>query len=116
MSDFGLCIHNSVRTVLQNQSDDDAIIAATREGFTSKSVQNNAGVGLHYLLNTVVNGLRGRVTIYSLGGIVTFSLKGTECRPTAYKGVGFCPGTTIAIGLRTDAIPSLPPGREELTW
>jgi hypothetical protein len=37
-----------------------------------------AGASLHYLLNTVVNEFHGRVTIYSLKGIVTFLSQGNR--------------------------------------
>ena len=64
----------------------------------------------------------GEVTIYSQNGIVRFH-KGetktktkTNVQSYVYPNVGFCPGTTIDISLRTDAIEVLPNEREELQW
>ncbi len=33
-----------------------------------------------------------------------------------FADVGFCPGTTIDIDLRTDTIEALPDEREDLEW
>ena len=53
----------------------------------------------------------GKVTIFSAG-----ARAGTGVRPNVLKQVGFCPGTTINIDLRTDAIEILPEESEELQW
>jgi hypothetical protein len=58
----------------------------------------------------------GEVTIYSGKGIVRFQRKHGASKPHALKEVGFCPGTTIDINLRTDTIESLPERRENLEW
>jgi hypothetical protein len=97
-------------------SDGAAIIQAVKEGFTSKSTPGNAGLGLDYLLKTVVGTNNGTVTIYSLGGIVKFQKKNGRICPTLAQKVGFCPGTTIDINLRTDMLEWVPQEREELEW
>jgi hypothetical protein len=56
------------------------------------------------------------VTIYSGAGIVRFVRAGNEARPIVYKDVGFCPGTTLDLALRTRAIEVLPEEREDLQW
>ena len=41
---------------------------------------------------------------------------GGNIHPFSVENVGFCPGTTIDINLRTDLIEQLPEEREELEW
>ena len=62
----------------------------------------------------IANG--GQVTIYSQRSIVQFDRNGTEAKPIRFDDVGFCPGTTIDINLRTDTIEVLPDESEELQW
>jgi hypothetical protein len=112
LSDLGLGIPNRVRTKVANLSDADAIIKATAAGFTTKSVPGNQGIGLDYLLTTVAKGNGGIVSFYSSNAIVRFGPAGAQVVP----GVGFCPGTTIDIVLRTDTIERLPEEREDLEW
>jgi hypothetical protein len=111
LSDLGLGIPERVRTKVPGLSDAAAIIQAVQAGFTTKSVPSNQGIGLDYLLQTV-RGNGGNVSIYSLNSIVRF---GTG-EPIIVPKVGFCPGTTIDIVLRTDTIENLPDEREDLEW
>lgn len=116
VSDFGAGIPSTVRNSLPSATDSEAIIQAVQEGFTTRSIPTNQGVGLDLLLKTAVAENRGTVTIYSLGGIVMFSKAGTRIRPYVFPQVGFCPGTTIEISLRTDTIQVLPDESEEMAW
>lgn len=117
IADFGLGIPAKVRETVKDLSDPQAVIQAVQEGFTSKSTPGNAGLGLDSLLKTVVGSGIGEVTIYSLHAIVRFR-SGTngQISPFPVENVGFCPGTTIEIKLRTDLIEQLPDEREELEW
>jgi hypothetical protein len=47
---------------------------------------------------------------------VEFERAGELMQPQALPDVGFCPGTTIDIEIRTDTIEVLPDEREELQW
>jgi hypothetical protein len=67
-------------------------------------------------LKTAVIRNGGEVTIYSGKGIVRFYEKDGTSKPKALDEVGFCPGTTIDIDLRTDTIEILPEEREDLEW
>ena len=116
LSDFGMGIPDKVREKLPGISDSDAIIQSVQDGFTTKSKPTNKGVGLDYLLKAVVLGNGGKVTIYSSEGIVRFWRSGTSVRNTVLTDVGFCPGTTIDIGIRTDTIELVPDEREDMTW
>lgn len=116
VSDLGLGIPEKVREKEPERSDSDAIIRAVQEGFTTKSRPSNRGAGLDYLLRVAVLNNGGKVTIYSGKGIVCFEKSGTSIRPVVFPDVGFCPGTTIDIGLRTDTIEELPEEREDLQW
>ena len=116
LADFGIGIPEKVRQVKPGISDSDAVVLAVKEGFTTKSIPGNAGLGLDLLLKCVVGTNDGQVTVYSGHAIVRFlrSKKGIINRPV--EDVGLCPGTTIEINLRTDRIVNLPEEREELEW
>lgn len=117
LSDFGLGIPEKVREIEPNIEDGPAIVRAVQDGFTTKSTPGNAGIGLDYLLKTVIGTNEGDVTIYSLHGIVRFRRdNNSQIRPHIMQNVGFCPGTTIDIHLRTDRIECLPEEREDLEW
>ena len=117
LSDFGLGIPAKVRETVPGLGDSEAVVQAVKEGFTSKSTPGNAGLGLDYLLKTVVGTNSGEVTIYSSHAIVRFrKANDGKIAPFMSKKVGFCPGTTIDINLRTDLIERLPQEREELEW
>jgi anti-sigma regulatory factor (Ser/Thr protein kinase) len=117
LADFGLGIPQKVREVRPNISDAEAVILAVQEGFTTKSIPGNAGLGLDLLLKTVVGTNSGEVTIYSGHAIVRFHRgKRQNINHFPVENVGFCPGTTIDINLRTDLIEELPEEREELKW
>jgi anti-sigma regulatory factor (Ser/Thr protein kinase) len=117
LSDFGLGIPTKVREVAANLSDPQAIEKAVEEGFTTKSRTTNKGFGLNSLLKTAVIRNGGEVTVYSGKGIVRFFRRNEKSwRSFVFEDVGFCPGTTIDINLRTDAIEILPDKREDLEW
>jgi anti-sigma regulatory factor (Ser/Thr protein kinase) len=116
VSDFGLGIPNKVREKVAGITDSAAILKAVEEGFTTKSQPGNQGTGLDYLLKTVVRGNGGQVTIYSCESIVRFDRRGTIIKPYMFSNVGFSPGTTIEINLRTDTIEVLPEESEDLQW
>jgi hypothetical protein len=116
LSDFGIGIPAKVQEKLPGVTDSRAITEAVKEGFTTKSSPRNKGIGLDYLLKTVVLGNGGYVTIYSRNGIVRFRKVGTKITPHAFGGVGFCPGTTFELCLRTDTIEVLPDEKEDLEW
>jgi anti-sigma regulatory factor (Ser/Thr protein kinase) len=117
IADFGLGIPEKVREVRPKISDTEAVILAVQEGFTTKSIPGNAGLGLDLLLKTVVGTNSGEVTIYSGHAIVGFRRgKKVNIQHFPIENVGFCPETTIDINLRTDLIEELPEEREELKW
>lgn len=116
LADFGPGIPEKVREKLPNLDDDAAIIQAVQDGFTTKSRTTNKGVGLDYLLKAVVLRNGGKVTIYSCESIVQFHRNGNVIEHRALPDVGFCPGTTIDIEIRTGTIEVLPDEREELQW
>jgi anti-sigma regulatory factor (Ser/Thr protein kinase)/anti-anti-sigma regulatory factor len=116
VSDFGLGIPAKVREKIPDIHDGDAIVQAVQDGFTTKSKPANKGAGLDYLLNVVVLQNKGNVTVYSGHSIVEFENANGVVHPTVSDNVGFSPGTTIDIEIRTDTIEELPEEREELQW
>jgi hypothetical protein len=116
ISDMGFGIPRNVRKVRPELSDCSAIAEAVKAGFTTKSTTRNVGMGLDNLLRSVVVGLNGYVTIYSGRGMVKFGLLRGAVQQYPTANVGFCPGTTIEIGIDTRTIPHLSDEEEELEW
>jgi hypothetical protein len=116
VSDFGRGIPASVRTLYPDVSDADAIVMAVQDGFTTRSISTNFGRGLDTVMKMAVLANGGAVTIYSLKSIVTFNRNGTDIVPSVWGTAGFCPGTTIQISLRTDAIENIPVATEDFSW
>ncbi len=116
VADFGRGIPDRVRQMHPELSDCEAIMRAVQPGFTTNSVRGNRGVGLDYLLTTVVGTNEGMVTIFSLNGIVTFWKSGAGINARPYQSFGFCPGTTIDISLRTDTLHGWGQGAEAWSW
>ena len=116
VSDMGLGIPKTVKTLRPELSDGDAILEAVREGFTTRSVATNTGLGLDQLLRSVVTGLGGKVTIYSGEAIVSFSRRANSVASFKLRNVGFCPGTTIEIGIDPRKIPPQSEDEEDLLW
>jgi hypothetical protein len=71
---------------------------------------------LDYLLETIVAENGGTVTIYSLTGAVLFWKNETGIVAQPLAEIGFCPGTTIDIQLKTDTIRDLGGDPEDFTW
>jgi hypothetical protein len=116
VADFGRGIPVSVRSVQPGLSDNDSIKRAVQRNFTAHSTPGNQGAGLDYLLQTAVINNGGTVTIYSLTGAVHFEPGGTGVNANVLPHVGFCPGTTIDMWLRTDTIVNLDEEAEEFEW
>lgn len=111
VADFGIGIPEKVRQAAPGLSDPQAVVQAVQEGFTTRSTPGNAGLGLDYLLKTVAGTNSGE------HAIVRFRKDDQgKISPFPAEKVGFCPGTTIDINLRTDLIEELPEEREELKW
>jgi anti-sigma regulatory factor (Ser/Thr protein kinase) len=105
IADFGLGIPKSVAKEKPGLSDQEAIIIATQDGFTTRSKPQNRGAGLDYLLRVVPGNGLGIVSIYSGDGIVRFpAVNGGKSEPLAFKAPGYCPGTLIEIDISTDRI------------
>jgi signal transduction histidine kinase len=116
LSDMGVGIPANVRTRLSHLGDAQAIVKATEEGFTTRSTPGNQGIGLALLLKVVVAVNGGTVTFYSGGSIIRFERISGAVQWRTLPNVGFCPGTTIDIVLRTDTIEVLPDDPEDLEW
>lgn len=116
IADFGVGIPETARRVDPNLSDTDAVISATKEGFTSKSVSTNQGYGLDILLKFVVERNKGEVTIFSRKAIVRFKPSEAGFETSAMSETGFCPGTTIEIKLRTDTLVEAQEDEEDFEW
>lgn len=54
LADFGLGIPAKVRQVRPGLTDPDTVLLAVQEGFTTKSIPGNAGLGLDLLLKVVI--------------------------------------------------------------
>ena len=115
IADFGCSIPASVQRLIPTLDDVGSIQKAVEAGFTTQSTKGNKGAGLDYLLSTLVRENGGRVEIFSRNGHVLFYNVCNEVRSHAYRS-GFCPGTTIDIGFRTDTIIEVHEEQEDLEW
>jgi hypothetical protein len=116
ISDWGRGIPNEVRRVRRNISDAEAIIEATKQGFSSKGSPKKRGAGLDYLLTTVVGVNGGTVEIWSNFGHVLFARD--RGRVSAYPQAfdAFSVGTTIDITFIVTNIVDVPDQAEEFEW
>jgi hypothetical protein len=91
--------------------DHQAILLASKEGFSTKQGGRNLGAGLAILIDNVVDRNGGEVQIYANRGVLICA--GTQ--RIHYEATAFYPGTLVNIALRTDTI-ELIPDREDLQW
>lgn len=115
-ADFGVGIPENVRSICPGISDNQAIIQAAKEGFTTKSVPGNRGIGLDYVIRAVAFEYQGAVTIYSAGGRIKFYRSENRIRSFSFKDNGFCPGTTFELSIPTNAIPIITDDPEDMAW
>lgn len=116
IADFGVGIPASVRQKIPEVSDANAILKAVEEGFTTKGVPGNRGAGLNYLLQRVVLGNGGHVTIFSGYAIVRFANLRGEIVPTVTADGGFSPGTLIEVTLRADTFREIEEEEGDVEW
>jgi len=119
IADFGCGIPHNVRTIAPSLTDNEAIIQAVELEFSTRSTPRNRGIGLDYLLQTVVGVNGGEVTICSLGGSVKFipaQVGGAVYQVVPSAIHGFCPGTTIDMLLKADNIIFVEDRSEDLEW
>lgn len=105
IADFGVGIPHNVAKIVKGLSDNEAIIRAAEDGFSSKSLPTNRGAGLFLLLLNVVQRFNGRVTIRSASGYVKFENVKNSIYTYPQVNCGYCIGTTIDLVLYTDRIP-----------
>jgi anti-sigma regulatory factor (Ser/Thr protein kinase) len=116
VADFGKGIPATVKDVAPNLDDSDAIVRALQHGFSSKQTPPKRGAGLSYLIETIIRTNGGRVDVFSGGGhVAAFREKGAV-QLTPVRGLGFCPGVTFDITLRTDTIERVEDQPEALEW
>lgn len=116
VADFGIGIPGTVRRVEPGLTDEAAIIRAVQEGFTSKSIPQNRGAGLDYLLRVVALTNTGKVTVYSGHAIVSFEGVDGKIVPTVVARTGYSPGTLVEIEMRTDMLLPVSDESEDLVW
>lgn len=115
IADFGIGIPQNVSKVLGGLSDNEAILKAAEDGFSTKSLPTNRGAGLYLLLLNVVQRFHGRVTIRSHSGYVEFVNRAGKIYTHLHMACGFCIGTTVDIVLDTTRIPHADE-EEEFEW
>lgn len=110
LSDFGVGIPYNVNKIATPVHDGEAILFATREGFTSRSNPRNGGAGLDIFLNTLSKN-KGKAIIYSNLGALSCSP--TTRRPWLAMDGQYYPGTLFDINFRTDTIEISDESEEE---
>ena len=116
VADFGKGIPATVKAVAPHLDDSTAIVRALQHGFSSKKVPTKRGAGLDYLIETIIRTNGGRIDVFSGGGhVAAYRHQGTV-QLTPVQGLGFCPGVTFDISLRTDTIERIEDKPEALEW
>lgn len=113
LSDFGIGIPANVNKIKHTKNDAEAILEALKEGFTTRTTNRNRGVGLHLLVQTVVNN-GGTLTMRSGDGIVFCSSNGS--RDLTPEERSYYPGTVLQIELLTDKFDRSLADKEDFTW
>ncbi|MBY6177583.1 ATP-binding protein [Mameliella alba] len=104
IADFGIGIPATVARVESDLTDSQAILRAFEDGFSSKSLPTNQGVGLWYLQKIVVEELGGTLSCQSSAGGVNMEKVGNLVRKVPYDTRGYCPGTLIEVKFSTDTM------------
>ena len=115
ISDFGVGIPTEVRKASAAPDDFEALKIATTPGFSSKPKTKNRGIGLNYLIDTVVHQSRGFVQIYSGLGKISFNYgeAGTKGGTT----LSLYPGTLVSMMIPKENLPEPDEeGSEEVSW
>ncbi|SIS88919.1 hypothetical protein SAMN05421759_105138 [Roseivivax lentus] len=116
LADFGSGIPATVGRVRENLTDEEAISLAFEDGFTSKSLETNQGVGLYYLQVHVVQNLGGVLSCQSSGGGVRIEKNGNSVTKVPYRYSGYCPGTLIQMSFNTDKFSEFEDEGGEFEW
>ncbi len=116
VSDFGHGIPETIRKIDPDLEDHEAILYATTEGVSSKSIPNNRGAGFGILIDNVVSRNLGSLTVYSGRGIVRCRPKNGRTRRKAEEAPGTYPGTLIELVLDVSTFQPDEYTREDLEW
>jgi len=108
ISDYGVGIPYVVRKQVPGLADDQALVKACEEGFTTKTNVRNRGAGLPTLIRYVTLRNQGSVLIASGRGelAATFQDGRTRIRARTARD-GIYPGTLVKVILRTDTFEAL---------
>lgn len=118
ISDFGVGIPNNVKKYSPDiKNDNQAIAKACEQGFTTKSLPTNRGVGLYLLINNIVHANSGTVTIYSGEGMYQCLKNNDRIKHRTLpenEVEGVYPGTLIFMTLPIDKFA--PDEAEDFDW
>lgn len=115
ISDFGVGIPDRVRGAVPTViSDDQAILKAVEDNFSTRSTPRNRGAGLDTVIRNTVDFNNGSVQIVSGHGSVFFNQHNRQGVPRLF--VVNYPGTLIHLTLRTDTINKEEIYEEDLSW
>jgi anti-sigma regulatory factor (Ser/Thr protein kinase) len=108
ISDYGVGIPYVVRKQLPRLADDEALLKACEEGFTTKTNVRNRGAGLPTLIKYVTLRNEGSVLLASGRGelAATNQAGKTQIRARTARD-GIYPGTLVKVILRTDTFEAM---------
>jgi len=108
ISDYGVGIPHVVRKQIRGISDDQALVKACEEGFTTKTNVRNRGAGLPTLIRYVTLRNQGNVLLASGRGELAATPEGGRTRIRARTARdGIYPGTLVKVILRTDTFEAM---------
>ena len=108
ISDYGEGIPTVVRRKLPRLADDEALVKACEEGFSTKANVRNRGAGLPTLMRYVTLRNRGTVLLTSGTGELASRYEDghTDIRARTARS-GMYPGTLVKVVLRTDTFEAM---------
>lgn len=118
ISDFGYGIPKNVRKVRPEANDQESLVLAITEGFTTKSNVKNRGAGLAILMNYVALRNGGTVILTSGRGNLSAVYDRGKTKITARSREVYYPGTLVNVILKTNALKNVTEDveDEEFSW
>lgn len=113
ISDFGIGIPASVQRKIP-LSDEEALVKAIEDGFSTKSTPGNRGAGISNILYSIVINTGGKVYIHSNRGMLSCEYVNNERHITHSTANGFYPGTFFEIVFNTNNI--IENEEEDFVW
>uniref|UniRef100_UPI0021E97B8E ATP-binding protein n=1 Tax=Bacillus thuringiensis TaxID=1428 RepID=UPI0021E97B8E len=114
ISDFGVGVPAAIQKQIPNLTDENALLKAFEEGFSTQSTPGNRGAGFTNI-SKAIEANQGCAYIHSNAGIIKCNSGENGIQISSSKAPGFYPGTLFEIILNTNNIYD-ENNEEEFEW